>query len=63
LDASGGGAGPAIVVFGAGAGSDGVSVYYTDDASAMTENNSYQIADVKNANLAQIEAGDFNLRA
>ena len=63
LDASGGGAGPAIVVFGAGAGSDGVSVYYTDDASAMTENNSYQIADVENANLAQIEAGDFNLRA
>ena len=63
LDASGGGAGPAIVVFGAGAGSDGVSVYYTDDASAMTENNSYQIADVENANLSQIEAGDFNLRA
>ncbi len=63
LDASGGAAGPAIVVFGSGAGADGVAVYYTDDASAMTETNSYQIADVENANLSQIEAGDFNLRA
>ncbi|MBI1985457.1 MAG: hypothetical protein HYS64_02030, partial [Rhodospirillales bacterium] len=63
LDASGGAAGPAIVVFGDGAGADGVAVYYTTDASAMTESNSYQIADVENANLSQIEAGDFNLRA
>ena len=63
LDASGGAAGPAIVVFGSGAGTDGVAVYYTEDASAMTEANSYQIADVENANLSQIEAGDFNLRA
>lgn len=63
LDASGGGAGPAIVVFGNGAGSDGVAVYYTDDASAMTSANSYQIADVEGANLAQIEAGDFTLKA
>jgi hypothetical protein len=29
----------------------------------MTDANSYQIADVRNANLAQIEAEDFNLRA
>ena len=36
----------AIVVFGDGAGADGVAVYYTTDASAMTEANSYQIADV-----------------
>ncbi|MBI2978572.1 MAG: hypothetical protein HYY38_07085, partial [Rhodospirillales bacterium] len=63
LDASGGAAGPAIVGFGSGAGADGVAVYYTEDASAMTEANSYQIADVENANLSQIEAGDFNLRA
>ncbi|MFQ5764734.1 MAG: hypothetical protein ACE5GT_07395, partial [Rhodospirillales bacterium] len=62
LDASGGNAGPAIVVLGEAAGSGGVAVYYTDDASAMTETNSYQIADVENANLGQIDAGDFNLR-
>ena len=63
LDASGGAAGPAIVVFGSGAGADGVAIYYTDDASAMTEANSYQIADVEDTNLSQIAAGDFNLRA
>jgi len=64
IDATGGGAGgAAIVVFGDGAGADGVAVYYTEDAAAMTEANSYQIADVENANLAQIDAGDFNLRA
>jgi hypothetical protein len=63
LDASGAAAGPAIVVFGDATGSDGVSVYYTEDAHAMTQANSYQIADVDNANLSQIEAGDFNLRA
>ena len=63
LDASSGNAVAAIVVLGDVAGSDGVQVYYTDDASAMTTDNSYQIADVAGANTSQIEAGDFNLRA
>ena len=50
-----------IGVFGSGAGAGGIAAYYTTDA--MIEANSYQIADVENANLSQIEAGDFNLRA
>ncbi|MAF96140.1 MAG: hypothetical protein CMM60_10350 [Rhodospirillaceae bacterium] len=63
LDASGGTAGPAVVILGDGSGTDGVVVYYTDDASAMTTNNSYQIADINGTNTSDIEAGDFNLRA
>jgi hypothetical protein len=63
LDASGGTAGPAIVVFGDGSGTDGVDVYYTDDASAMATENSYQIADVTGANTGDLGAGDFNLRS
>ncbi len=62
LDASGGAAGPAIVVLGDGSGTDGVDIYYTDDASAMTADNSYQIADVDGANTGDLDAGDFNLR-
>ncbi|MBT3306161.1 MAG: calcium-binding protein [Alphaproteobacteria bacterium] len=62
-DISGGGGGPAIVVLGAGSGTDGVGIYYTDDASAMTTDNSYQIADVTGANTGDLNAGDFNLRA
>ena len=63
LDASGGTAGPAVVILGDGSGSDGVAVYYTDDASAMTTDNSYQIADINGANTSDVEAGDFSLRA
>ena len=63
LDASGGTANAGIVVLGDGAGTDGVQVYYTEDASAMTTANSYQIADITGANTSQIDAGDFNLRA
>ena len=62
LDASGGASGPAVVVIGDGSGSDGFAVYYTDDASAMTTANSYQIAEVENANTGNIDAGDFNLK-
>lgn len=62
LDASGGASGPAIVVLGDGSGTDGVDIYYTDDASAMTADNSYQIADVSGANTGDLDAGDFNLR-
>jgi len=63
LDASGGNAGPAIVAFGANSGTDGVSLYYTDDASAMTESNSYQIADVIGVNMTDVEAADFFFRS
>ena len=63
LDASGGTANSGIVVLGDGAGTDGVQVYYTEDASAMTTANSYQITDITGTNTSQIEAGDFNLRA
>ncbi len=61
-DISGGAAGPAIVVLGAGSGTGGVDIYYTDDASAMTTDNSYQVADVTDANTGDLDAGDFNLR-
>ncbi len=63
LDAGGGDAGPAVVVFGANSGTDGVDVYYTDDASAMTNANSYQIADIIGVNMTDVEAGDFFLRS
>ena len=63
LDASGGNAGPAIVVMGDGSGTNGVSVFYTDDAGAMTTDNSYQIADVEGANTGDISAGDFTLKS
>jgi hypothetical protein len=63
LDASGGAVGPAIVVLGDGSGTDGVDIYYTDDASAMTTDNSYQIADVDGINTGDIDSGDFTLRA
>ncbi len=63
LDASGGASGPAVVVIGDGSESDGFAVYYTDDASAMTTGNSYQIAEVENANTGDVDAGDFNLKA
>jgi len=62
LDASGGTVGPAIVVLGDGSGTAGVDVYYTDDASAMTASNSYQIADVAGANTGDLSAGDFSLK-
>jgi len=61
-DISGGATGPAMVVLGAGARTNGVDIYYTDDASAMTTANSYQVADVTGANTGDLEAGDFNLR-
>jgi len=62
-DVSGGAGGAAIVVLGAGSGTGGVDIYYTADASAMTTENSYQIADVTGTNTGDLSAGDFNLRA
>jgi len=62
LDASGGTANAGIVVLGDGSGTGGVDIYYTEDASAMTSDNSYQIANVEGANTGDLGAGDFNLR-
>ena len=61
-DISGGGAAASIVIMGQTTGSDGVAVYYTDDASAMTSSNSYQIADLIGVNISEVEAADFMLR-
>ena len=61
-DVSSGVSGPAIVIMGANTGSDGVAVYYTDNPSQMTENNSYQLADIISVNASDIEAADFLLR-
>jgi len=47
---------------GDGSGTDGGGVYYTEDASAMTDANSYQIADVAGADTGDLAAGDFSLR-
>jgi len=63
FDASGGDAGPAIVVFGANAGTGGAGLYYTDDASNMSNANSYQIADIIGVNMTDVEAADFFLRS
>lgn len=61
-DLSGGIANSGIVVIGASAGTDGVAVYYTDNAAAMNTLNSYQIADVISANATDLEAADFFLK-
>jgi hypothetical protein len=61
-DMSGGVANAGIVVVGANTGSDGAGVYYTDDASAMTNMNSYQIADILSVNASDFEAADFLLK-
>jgi len=59
---SGGTANAGIVIIGAATGGTGAEVWYTDDASAMSTSNSYQIADVNGADRSTIEAGDFNLK-
>ena len=63
VDISGGVANPGLVVLGENTGSDGVAVYYTDDASDMSNANSYQIADIIGVNMSDIEAADFFLRS
>jgi Ca2+-binding RTX toxin-like protein len=60
-DMSGGVGNSGVVVVGANTGTDGVAVYYTDNAAAMTTLNSYQIADVISVNATDLEAGDFFL--
>ncbi len=62
-DMSGGSANAGVVVVGSNDVTDtgGVAVYYTDNAAAMTNLNSYQIADVISVNATDMEAGDFFL--
>ncbi|MBO6518789.1 MAG: FecR domain-containing protein [Rhodospirillales bacterium] len=59
---SGGVANAGIVIIGSASGGDDAQIWYTDDASAMTDSNSYQIATVSGADRSAIDAGDFNLK-
>lgn len=59
---SGGVANAGIVIIGSASGGDDAQVWYTDDASAMTDSNSYQIATVSGADRSTLDAGDFNLK-
>lgn len=59
---SGGVANAGIVIIGSGNGADGAEVWYTDDASAMTDSNSYQLATVSDADRSTLDAGDFHLK-
>lgn len=61
-DISGGSSGAAVLVMGSNSGSDGVSVYYTEDAAAASHLNSYQIADLISVNASDLEAADFILK-
>ncbi len=63
VDVSSGVANAGIVILGQNTGADGVTVYYTQDASAMSNANSYQIADVIGVNMSDVEAADFFLRS
>lgn len=63
FDISNGSSGSAILVMGANSGADGVGVYYTEDASAATNLNSYQIADIISVNASDFEAADFLLKS
>lgn len=61
FDISGGASGSAILVMGSNSGTEGVGVYYTEDAAAATHLNSYQIADIISVNASDFEAADFLL--
>lgn len=62
-DLSGGVANAGVVIIGSANGGDGAEVWYTDNAAAMTDSNSYQIANVTGADRSTIDAGDFNLKS
>ena len=62
-DLSSGVANAGIVIIGSASGADGAEVWYTDNAAAMTDSNSYQIASVTGADRSTIDAGDFNLKS
>jgi len=59
---SGGVANAGVVIIGSANGGDGAQVWYTDNAAAMTDSNSYQIATVSGADRSTLDAGDFNLK-
>jgi len=59
---SGGVANAGVVIIGSANGGDGAEVWYTDNAAAMTDSNSYQIASVTGADRSTLDAGDFNLK-
>lgn len=59
---SGGVANAGIVVIGSANGADDAQLWYTDNASAMTDTNSYQLATVSGADRSTLDAGDFNLK-
>ncbi len=61
-DLSGGSAGPAIVVVGAGSGDGGADIYYVEDSSNVTSANAYQIADVSGIDAGDLQASDFLLK-
>ena len=61
-DLSSGVANAGLVVLGENTGGGGAEVWYTSDASAMTDSNSYQIATVNGADRSTLDAGDFNLK-
>ncbi|MEX2311055.1 MAG: calcium-binding protein, partial [Rhodospirillales bacterium] len=62
-DLSNGVANAGVVIIGSANGGDGAEVWYTDNASAMTDSNSYQIASVSGADRSSLDAGDFNLKS
>ena len=51
-----------VVILGAVNGGGGAEVWYTDDASAMSNSNSYQLATVNDADRSTIDVGDFHLK-
>jgi len=51
-----------VVILGAVNGGGGAEIWYTDDASAMSNSNSYQLATVNDADRSTIDVGDFHLK-
>jgi len=62
-DLSSGVANAGIVILGENSGGGGADAWYTSDASAMTDSNSYQVATVSGADRSTIDAGDFSLKS
>lgn len=52
-----------LILVGASSGTAGVAVYYTEDVTAVTSSNSYQIATLGGINTGQVAAGDFDTTA
>lgn len=52
-----------LILVGAQTGAGGVAVYYTEDVTAVTSSNSYQIATLGGIDGSQVAAGDFDTTA